>query len=280
MISKSIDLLPFLGAGLGYRYQIHNDILANEDEIDFLEIITEKYIGTSPRSIDALTEMAEKFTIIPHGVSLSVGSARKVSKTFLSNVKDVVDILNAPYYSDHLATTECPGIDLGHLSPIQYNDVTLKYTVDNINMVQDTLGIPFVIENITKTLEIPGSTMSEEDFLHQLVDKTGCGMLLDVTNLYTNSVNFGFDAIERAKQLPLDAVVQAHLAGGVWHNGKLIDSHSESIPNQVWQLFEELIPLMPIKGALVERDDNYPDFDELLAEVKKGKKLLSNTSSK
>ncbi|OHU96989.1 hypothetical protein BIW53_03510 [Pseudoalteromonas byunsanensis] len=274
-MSKAIESLPFLGAGLGYRYQIHDDILANESEIDFLEIITEKYIGAPARTIDSLAEMAEKFTIIPHGVSLSVGSARKVSKTFLSNVKEVVDILNAPYYSDHLATTECPGIDLGHLSPIQYSEVTLKYTIDNINMVQDTLGIPFVIENITKTLEIPGSTMSEEEFLHQLVDKTGCGMLLDVTNLYTNSVNFGFDALERAKQLPLNTVVQAHLAGGIWHHGKLIDSHSEAIPNQVWQLFERLIPFMPIKGALIERDDNYPDFNELLSEVRMSKDLLN-----
>lgn len=278
MMSAARDAIPFLGSGLGYRYQIHEKLLEHKSEVDFLEIITEKYISGPTRSLDALEKMADEFTIIPHGVSLSVGSARRTSKTFLSNVKTIVDMLNAPYYSDHLATTECPGIDLGHLSPIQYNEVTLLHTIDNINLVQDTLGIPFVIENITKTLEIPGSTMSEETFFHRLVEKTGCGMLLDVTNLYTNSVNFKFDPVERAKQLPLHAVVQAHLAGGVWHNGKLIDSHSESVPSQVWSLFEQLIPLMPIKGALVERDDNYPAFEELLSEVAKSKSLLAATN--
>ncbi|MCJ8273177.1 MAG: DUF692 domain-containing protein [Psychrosphaera sp.] len=278
MAVTSLDSIPYIGSGLGYRYQIHEGILAHQDEIDFLEIVTEKYIHSSPRALDSLAEMAEKFTIIPHGVSLSVGSCKVVSKTFLHDVKEICDLVKPPYYSDHLAVTQSPGIDLGHLSPIVYNKENLARVIDSVNRVQDTLEIPFVIENITKTLIMPGSTMSEEEFLTHLVEATGCGMLLDVTNLYINSVNFDFDPLEKAKNLPLHAVVQAHLAGGFWHEGKLIDSHSETIPNQVWQLFEQLLPLTQMKGALIERDDNYPDFEELLAEVHKSKTILNTIS--
>jgi uncharacterized protein len=263
----ALSRLPHLGAGLGHRREIHDSILAAADQIDFLEVITEKYISASSRALDTLAGLADRFTLVPHGVSLSVGTAAPVSKTFLRGVKTVCELVRAPYYSDHLAVTQSAGIDLGHLSPLPYNAHTLAGVVDNIGRVQDFLDLPFVLENITETHLMPGSTMDSADFLHQVVERTGCGLLLDVTNLYTNSVNLAFDPMEYARRLPLHAVVQVHLAGGIWSRGKLIDSHSAPVPRQVWDLFEALLPATRVKASLIERDDNYPDFAELLGEL-------------
>lgn len=267
-MTKELKSIPFFGAGLGYRREIHDGILAASSEVNFLEVITERYISAPKRSLDALAAMAEKFRVIPHGVSLSVGTAAPVSKTFLRAVKDVCTLVKAPYYSDHLAVTQSGGIDLGHLSPLVYNKKTLGSVIDNVNRVQDYLGLPFVIENITETHELPGSDMDSADFIARVSNATGCGILLDITNLYINSVNNKFDALQYAERLPLDRVIQVHLAGGYWYNGVLIDSHSEAVPENVWKLFKQLSPRMAVRAALVERDDNYPPFEELLAEVR------------
>jgi hypothetical protein len=274
-MNESIESIPFMGGGLGYRHQIHDGILENKDKIDFVEIITEKYIGNTKKSLDSLARISDVFPVIPHGVSLSIGTHRKVSMTFLKEVKKICEIVKAPYYSDHFAITECPGIDFGHLSSLVFNDVSLAMVIDNVNRTQDYLGIPLVLENITRSVDIPGQSMAEEDFIHKVVDSTSCGILLDVANLYINSVNFKFDPIEYAKKLPLKSVVQFHLAGGVWHKGTLIDSHSEDVHSDVWDLMSVLQPLTNARGSIVERDDNYPEFKYLLSEVQKSREILS-----
>lgn len=276
MIDPSLLRIPHLGAGLGHRREIHDGILAAKDDIGFVEIIPEKYISASRRTLDALAALTESFVIIPHGVSLSVGTASPVSKSFLREIRRVCDIVSPPYYSDHLAVTRSAGVDIGHLSPLVYTKGHLAFVVDNIRRVQDAVGLPFVIENITETHQLPGSTMDTADFLGELVRRSGCGLLLDVTNLHINSVNLGFDAIDYARRLPLDAVVQLHLAGGIWDGSTLIDSHSEAVPEKVWELFEALLPEMPaLKGVIIERDDNFPSFDHLLKEVRRIDRTLS-----
>jgi uncharacterized protein len=277
----SIAGIPYMGAGLGHRREVSEGIRTAGDQIDFVEIITEKYISAPRWSLDLLAQLAEQFVVIPHGVSLSVGTAAPTSKSFLQSVRQICTMVNAPYYSDHLAVTQSPGIDIGHLSPVTYNPVTLAHVIDNIKRVQDFLGLPFVLENITETHVVPGSTMALADFLHQVVDRTDCGILLDVTNLYTNSVNLGFDPLEFSRRYPLDSVVQVHLAGGVWSHGQLVDSHSESVPAMVWDLFGQLVPEMPhLKGALIERDDNYPPFEELLGEIRTARHYMNNCASR
>lgn len=270
--------LPVLGAGIGHRREIHDGILASSDEVDFLEIIPEKYISASRTAMESLDKISGLFTVIPHGVSLSVGTAAPVSKTFLRSIDEICRRVKAPYYSDHLALTQTAGIDIGHLSPVPYNDETLGWVADNVNRVQDYLRLPFVIENITETHDIPGSTMNVAEFLHHVIDRTGCGMLFDVTNLYTNSVNHGFDALSFAREMPLHAVVQLHLAGGEWEGDRLIDSHSQPVPQKVWSLFEALLGDMPrLRGAVIERDGNYPEFGLLLQELRMVREVLAKS---
>lgn len=277
---KNIKEIPFLGSGLGYRREIASQINEFSDEIGFIEIITEKYISASKFTQHSLAELSSRFVVIPHGVSLSIGGPGHISKTFLREIKNICELVRAPYYSDHLAITQGPGIDLGHLSPITYDNKTLQIVVDNVNRVQDFLGIPFVVENITETHIFPGSQLRPAEFLSNLVQRTDCGILLDVTNLYINSVNFGFDPYETALNYPLDSVVQLHLAGGAWHNGIMIDTHSESTPEPVWKLVAKLSPLMNnLKAALLERDDNYPPFNELLNELRRADSYMISAAS-
>lgn len=263
----NISSIPYLGAGLGYRPNLHQDILEHSDQIDFLEVIAERYAYGAKKSLDALEELSDKFCIIPHGVSMSIGTHHNTSKCHLTKLKQLLKITKAPYLSEHLAITQTPGIDIGHLSPITFNQKMLDRVVDNINYTQDFLGVPLILENITLTHEIPGATMSQSEFFSEMCERSGCGILLDLTNLYTNSVNWALDMEKELFEFPLSSVVQVHLAGGAWNGDLLIDSHSQSVPEEVWNLLKKLVQKKPIKGVIIERDSNFPPFNELLAEV-------------
>ncbi|WP_444942326.1 DUF692 domain-containing protein [Microbulbifer sp. ZKSA004] len=264
---SQLDSIPFLGGGIGYRPELHHEILAAKNNIDFLEIIAERYAYGAKQALYNLSEISERYTVIPHGVSLSIGTCQLPSKSHLAKIKKIIEITNAPYFSEHLAVTQCPGIELGHLSPICFNDVVLEHVIENIDHVQSFLNVPLVLENITFTHKIPGSTMTQEEFFNEICRRTGCGLLLDITNLYTNSVNWNTNLEGQLDSFPINHLVQVHLAGGFWSGGKLVDSHSEAIPKQVWQLFYSLLEMTSIKAAIVERDSNFPEFSELLNEV-------------
>jgi len=264
---SQLDAIPFLGGGLGYRPELHDKILESTSQIDFLEVIAERYAYGADKALYNLAQLAERHPIIPHGVSLSIGTCQRVSKSHLEKIKTLVAITKAPYFSEHLAVTQSPGIELGHLSPVCFNEGVLEHVVDNIDYVQTTLGIPLVLENITLTHEVPGSTMPQEAFFKEMCQRTGCGILLDLTNLYTNSVNWKTDLENQLEKFPLEHVVQVHLAGGYWSGDKLIDSHSEAVPDTVWTMFHALLKKTSVKGAIVERDSNFLDFEALLSEV-------------
>ncbi len=263
----NIDNIPYLGSGFGYRPQLHQDIIEHKDKIDFLEIIAERYAYGSSKSLDKLAELSDDFSIIPHGVGLSIGSYQQVSRNHLEKIKGLLKLTKSPYFSEHLAVTNTPGIDIGHLSPISFNQKVLDKVVENIKFTQDFLEVPLVLENITVGHEIPGSTMLQEEFFNAMCERSGCGMLLDLTNLYTNSVNWSFDMNQRLDEFPLEHVVQIHLAGGTWSGDTLIDSHSESVPAPVWELLELFLKKQSVKGVIIERDSNFPPFEEMLSEI-------------
>jgi len=276
----NLDSIPQLGAGLGYRPELHRDIIEHAEEIDFLEVIAERYAYGAMKALNMLADLSDQFAIIPHGVSLSIGTHQKVSRTHLDRIKRVIQLTKAPYFSEHLAVTQSPGIDIGHLSPICFTRPVLDKVISNIHFVQEILKVPLVLENITLTHEIPGSTMSQEEFFQEMCQRSGCGVLLDLTNLYTNSVNWGFDRFDRLSDFPLSHVVQVHLAGGIKSGDKLIDSHSEEVPSEVWELLGALLDRQKIKGAIVERDSNFPDFEHLLNEVRRIKSYFNSNLSR
>ena len=254
--------IPFLGSGLGYRRELRERILESRAIIDFLEIVTEQFMGDAGRLRD-LEELCALFPVIPHGIGLSIGS-ESLDEEYLRNIKRVSDVTGSAYYSEHLAVTRAPGIDIGHLSPVWFSEDVLRITIDNVLRVQDVLRKPLILETITYLFEIPHAPMSQAEFFTRLTEASGCGVLLDVTNVYINSVNHHFDPVAFLKDMPLDRVVQVHLAGGYVHDGIMIDGHSELVDDGSWRLLEVLTGLTPVKASILEHDANFPDDPQVL----------------
>ena len=267
METAEIEALPTLGAGLGFREPFLSDVFLQAAEIDFLEIVADHYFDPSPRKSEELDLLAAHFTLIPHGLDLSLGSAEGMDCSYVQRMATLVNRLNPPWWSEHIAFTRAGGVDIGHLSPVPFTREALDVLCRNIRQVQSETSVPLILENITYTLQWPGAEMTEPEFLNALVERTGCGLLLDITNLYTNSVNWGYDPIAFLESLPLEKVVQFHFVGGEWHGGQLIDSHSQPTPPEVWQLMEAACRLTKVKGILLERDENLPPFQQIVGEL-------------
>ncbi|MFB7868089.1 DUF692 domain-containing protein [Streptomyces sp. NPDC056069] len=275
MPNTDIASIPHLGSGIGFREEIADHILKASPHIDFIEVITEGYVNY-PARLEQISDVARLFPVIPHGVGMSIGSLGEFDESYMHGIKRVSDTLASPYYSDHLCMTQVPGIDLGHLAPLWFCRELLNHIRDRVNHVQDYLGKPLILENITYAVNMPNMEITQLEFINKLADSTGCGILLDVTNVYTNSVNHGFDARSFIDSLPLNNVVQVHLAGGYWHNGRLVDGHSHPVPDEVWDLYSYLTSITRVKATLLEHDANFPDdFEVLLNQVRRARSINS-----
>ena len=263
-----IDHLPTLGVGFGFREPYRADVFLHRDRVDFLEITADHYLDASAEKLAELELLAGHFPLIPHGLNLSLGSAEGLDRDYRDALIALVRKINPPWWSEHIAFTRGGGIEIGHLAPVPFSEEAVDVLVANINEVQSLIDIPFIVENITQDYRIPGAhTMEEADFLRAIVDRTGCGLLLDVTNLYTNHRNHGDDLDRFLDRLPGESVVQLHFAGGHEERGKLIDSHSHATPQEVWDLLERVVERFPVKGIILERDEDLPPFSEILKET-------------
>ncbi|HEY7416731.1 MAG TPA: DUF692 domain-containing protein [Ktedonobacteraceae bacterium] len=264
--------IPYLGSGLGYRRELKQEILAAREKIDFLEVLTDQF--QPAWMIEELEQLCDVFPVIPHGIGLSVGSMIPLDKDYLRAIKRISDITGSPFYSEHLCVTRAPGIDIGHLSPLWFTEETLENTVSNVSSIQDYLGKPLILENVTYTFDIPGGSISQTEFFNRLVDATNCGVLLDVTNVYINSVNHKFDPLAFIEQMPLESVVQIHLAGGYWSQGILVDGHSEPVQEESWKLLEALAARCKVRGAILEHDDNFPEWTIMLEQIGRARQII------
>lgn len=265
--------LPTLGVGLGFRQPLKSDLFLNRQKVDFLEIVAEHYLDAPPEKQQELELLAAHFPLIPHGINLSLGSAEGVDKDYLHKLAALVKQLNPPWWSEHICFTKAGGVDIGHLSPLPYTKEAVNVLCRNITEVQKLIDVPLILENITYMLKLPGAEMTEAQFLMEVVEKCDCGLLLDITNLYTNAVNFGDDIEEFWQNLPWERVVQLHFVGGHWHDGILIDSHSQSTPGEVWELMKKVVNIAPVKGIVLERDENLPTFAELTTELQTAREI-------
>ena len=269
---RMIDTIPVMGSGLGYRSQLKKQIFAAKEEIDFVEVVTDQFLRGSAQTAE-LEEVCDHFPVIPHGVGLSIGSAAPPKASYLKGLKRISDLTGSPYYSEHLCLTEVPGIDLGHLSPLWFSEDLLKRTINHVNLVQDTLGKPLALENVTYTFEIPNPGMSQTEFFGRLVEATDCGVLLDITNVFINATNHGFSAADFMEAMPLDRVMQLHIAGGYWKKGKVVDGHSHPVQDETWSLLSLLAEKTEIKGIILEHDSNFPEIENLVTQVAKAREI-------
>lgn len=275
MLSK----IPVLGVGLGYREPFRTELFQNQRAVDFLEFTADHFFGDSTPVKPAsplgreLSLLKSHFTLIPHGLNLSLGSAEGLDDGYVQQLAAVVEAVNPPYWSEHIAITKAGGVEIGHLSPGEFSPESLDVVAKNIQTAQLAIARPLVLENITYHVHLPFSTLDEAAYLGELLDRTGCGLLLDVTNLHTNSVNHHFDAVEFLHRLPPDKIVQLHFVGGHWRNGTLIDSHSTATAPEVWSLIDEVLKFAPVKGMILERDENIPPLAELIPELARAREL-------
>jgi uncharacterized protein len=259
--------------GIGFRHELARDTLNSLAAFDCLEIVTDQFVH---RSKDTLARLARDLPVIPHGVGMSLGSVSPPDRDYLKALKQICRIVDAPFYGEHLSLNMAAGIDVGHLAPVPINDRAFDIVERNVRVVQDFLGVPLCIENITYGFSIGQSDrgLEQADLLRRLVDRTGCLLLLDVANLHINATNHGFAPDEFVCRLPKHAVAQVHLAGGIrQRNGRLIDSHNSAIQKDVWALFESLMRDIRPRYVIIERDSDFPPIEELIAEVDEARNL-------
>ncbi|MBD2743119.1 DUF692 domain-containing protein [Coleofasciculus sp. FACHB-1120] len=268
-----VSHLPTLGVGLGFREPFRSDLFLHRQAVDFLEIVAEHYLDVPPYKQQELELLADHFPLIPHAINLSLGSAEGLDADYLRKLAELIKRLNPPWWSEHICFTKAGGVDIGHLSPLPYTHEAVEVLCRNIAQVRRYIDVPLILENISYLLTVPGAEMTEAQFLAEVVERSDCGLLLDVTNLYINAVNHNYDIYAFLAQLPLERVVQLHFVGGHWHNGVLIDSHSHSTHPEVWTLMEEVVARIPVKGIVLERDENLPPFAELSAELEGARKI-------
>ena len=273
MTEASLFSIEPLGAGMGFRDPYRSDLFLNRQGIDFLEIIADHYMEPAPSKSEELAVLRNHFPLIPHGLSLSLGSAEGLDRPYAEALAALVNELSPPYWSEHLAITRAGGVEIGHLAPLPFCRESVDIVCANVQHISGLTDVPLILENITYPFPFAESTMTEAEFLREITDRTGCGLLLDVTNLYTNATNHGYDLDAFLDSAPLGRVVQLHFTGGEWDGGLLVDSHSAATPPEVWELLEEILQRAPVKGVILERDENLPPFAEILDEVSRAREI-------
>ena len=268
--------LPALGIGLGYRPELDVEIWANRSTIQWLEIISEHYLGRPPEKVEQALHLLTEFPLIPHGVELSIGTQGPLDDAYVETLAEFADLIKAPWFSDHLCFTRADGIALGQLIPLPRTRAVAADVAAKAQQVQERVGRPFLLENITYYIDLP-SELTEAQFVTEVMERCDCGLLLDLTNLFINSVNHRFEPLDFLAAIPTERVVQVHLAGGEESPVALVDTHSTAVPPPVFELLHDTAALSPnLKGVMVERDQNFPeDFAEIAADLATARRTIS-----
>lgn len=264
-----------LGYGVGLRSAHYGHILQQQPAVDWFEIISENYLDSRGRPRYVLEQIAERYPIVMHGVSLSIGSADPLDFDYLRKLKSLAEVVGARWISDHLCWTGVLGRNTHDLLPLPLNEETLIYVAERVRVVQDFLERPLVLENPSSYVTFRASTMPEWEFLTCLTQATHCQLLLDVNNVYVSSVNHDFDAEEYLRALPQDRIVQFHLAGHTNLGGHCLDTHDGPVIDPVWQLYRLAHALTGGAATLLEWDAKIPSFEEVHAEALKARAALA-----
>lgn len=248
--------------GLGYRAPLARWIHSKPKEIQCLEIVAEHFFD-HPESVSRLKP---HYPLLMHGLGLSLGTPGGLDQNRLRQFTKVCQYADPLWVSEHIAFTRCGDVDLGHLNPVPYTRETLAYMVDHVEELKQACAKPVLLENITSHLKLSG-TMSEPEFINQLCEQAQCHLLLDVTNLYVNSRNHGFDVQDWLRQINPDLIRQLHIVGYSYEAGKFYDSHSQNIQQELFALTSQLVDMSPVKHIIIERDNNFPPKEQLRREL-------------
>ena len=269
--------LPDLGFGVGLRTQHFSHLLSHSTCVDWLEIISENFMDSGGRPRYVLDQLAEQYPSVMHGVSLSIGSTDSLNRDYLQRLKRLADAIQPAWVSDHLCWTGVAGLNSHDLLPLPLNEESLRHVSERVAIVQDLLERPLILENPSSYVTFSTSTLREQDFLAELTRSTGCGLLLDVNNVYVSSVNHEFDPAEYIAGIPAERVVQFHLAGHTNCGTHLIDTHDGPVIDPVWDLYRMAIQRTGWVATLLEWDARIPEFAVLEAEVAKARRTFAGS---
>lgn len=266
--------------GVGYKPQHFTEIMENPDPVAWLEVHAENYMGHGGRPLAQIRHLAERFPISVHGVGLSIGGEAPLDPEHLARLKHLVSWLKPTVFSEHLAWSTHGGEYFNDLLPLPYTKATLTRVAEHIDQLQNTIGRQMLLENPSSYLAFAESTWSEPDFLRELANRTGCGLLLDVNNVFVSATNLDYDPRSYINDYPLEAVGEIHLGGhdeDEDDHGKplLIDSHGAEVVDPVWALLDHTLSLSGPRPILVEWDTDVPEWPVLAKECQRAAAALT-----
>ncbi|MGO1003961.1 MNIO family bufferin maturase [Lysobacter sp. CA196] len=258
---------PWLGFGLGLRTEYFEEIIENPPVLDWFEITSENFMVAGGKPRHYLERIRERYPLVMHGVSLSIGSTDPLDFEYLSALRQLARDVEPAWVSDHLCWTGVGGVNSHDLLPLPYSEEAIAHVVRRVEQVQDFLGREILLENLSSYVEFNDSQMPEWEFVAQVARRSGSRILLDINNIQVSARNHGFDPLDYMAGLPADRIWQIHLAGHSDYGDYCIDTHDHEVPAQVWSLYESAIRRFGPISTMIERDDHYPSLTELLAEL-------------
>ena len=271
------DKPPFLGFGLGLRSQHYLEILDGNPPVDWFEVISENFMVPGGQPLRILNRIRERYPVVMHGVSMSIASTAPPDLGYLKKLKQLAAWVEPKWISDHLCWTGVHGKNLHDLLPIPYTRESLDHVVARVQLVQDYLQRPLVLENVSTYVQFAGSEMTEWEFLAELSRRSGCWLLFDVNNVYVSAFNHGYDPYTFLDGIPADRVVQFHMAGHSHMGTHIIDTHDHPVCEDVWMLYRAALKRFGAVSTIIERDDNIPPLAELIVEVERLRAVAQDT---
>jgi uncharacterized protein (UPF0276 family) len=268
------------GVGFSYRFCVHEEVMRCAGMFDFIEIPTDDYAIASRRANSDPDESmvqaaAARFPSVAHGTLLSIGTAAPPDQVHLEEVAAFVARTPISEYSEHLSFTRGGKDTIPGFISIPFTDLGVAAAAENIRHISDRIGLPLIVENVSYHFAIPGATMTEPEFLRRVCETSDCGLLIDITNIQINAINNGYDPHQFIRDLPGDRVMHAHFCGVTEdHDGYLFDTHREPTTKEIWQLLEETLNHTDLRTVVLERDEKFSPFKEILDEMWRAKEIF------
>ena len=259
--------IPDLGVGVGIRVPHYEHVLTTHPAMDWFEVISENFMVRGGMPLANLEKLRSHYRVIPHGVSLSIGGPAPLDEHYLRRLKALVDIIDPPWFSDHLCWSGVAGVHLHDLLPLPFTREAIEHVSARVRQLQDFMQRPFALENVSSYLTFASSEMPEWEFLSEIAEKGDCGVLLDCNNIYVSSKNHGFDGETYIDAIDPARVVQMHLAGHTDKGAYLLDTHAAHVNDATWELFRRALRRTGPTSVLIEWDDEIPTWDVLAAEA-------------
>ena len=267
----------FLGFGLGLRTDHYQDVVTQLPDVDWFEICSENFMVAGGKPRYYLDAIKERYPIVMHGVSLSIGSSDPLNTSYLQQLKTLINHVQPEWVSDHLCWTSYAQTNSHDLLPVPYTDEAIEHVVERVKQVQDYLGRQLLLENVSSYLSYRDSCYDEWTFLNTIAEQAGCLILLDINNIYVSARNHGFEPVDYLQGINKKYVRQFHLAGHSDNGDYVIDTHDHDVCQAVWKLYTQALQRFGAISTMIERDANIPAFSELYAELQQAKQTACQT---